>query len=1118
MHLRGHRLHLVIALALVFSSFVVFVSGRAGQDTATSNDAEIRAFVDRYFAAHTEGDLTAYVALWSKQAPELSGRTQALERILTENTYRFTPYRLSRLRLTDNRAKLWITTTRTLTRTRENRVLTTTRMALALELVREENSWRLWRETSAVAELASELVAARDEAEREALLSSDRDLLTRELLFLLGGQSDRYYTTGNYHRALVVNQLMLRVAEAIGSKPDQSTAWRNIGNVYYLTKDFQAAISAYQKSLALLDDSQRKFELAGLWTSLGMAYRALGDEAAGIDALQKSLGFSRELGDQSGMASGLESIAGVYRDQGRFSESAATYQQSLTLRENLKDRGAVANTLVYLAELEYEQGEDDRALGYYLKALGILSRLGRATNLAHTLHNVANLYYLQGNYDLALTYYQKEREEADSSSNLQGAAASLAGIGLIHSLYGDYSSSLDAYRRCVVIWKQLDKTEEVAGALQSTGRVLLAQGDFSRALEQFLQALGLREGLKDQAEIAWALLDVGATLAVLRDFPAAVSSDQRSLKIFEELADKAGIGAALVHLAGIHFVQEDYTKTIDLAGRAAAVAREANDAEVFWQARHRGGRAFFRLKRLADARHAFLEAIESLESQRPGAGERRPQRVLDDKLAPYLAMVDLAITEHHSAEAFAFSERARARTLKQMLQTSRVRITRTMSATDLSTEQRLLKELAVLSSQINRERQRAAPRPARTMELNERATKAQAELDVFQERLYRKRPDLKFLRGEGTALTAQQAGQLLSPPAGALLAFVETDEDVHLLVFTRTRGATARPRLQVYSLGVTRKDLAELVVRFQYLVASRQASWETLARRLYEVLFSPAEEALGGKTHLLIVPDGWLWNLPFAALQNSEGKFLIERYSLALAPSLTALRWMRVRPRTRPVATQLVAFGNPLLGANAIERLRVARRVEKFEQSHGTEQEVTQLGELYGSKTSRIYTGREVRAERIQIEASVSQVLHLAVPSAISEASPFFSQIALSSDPDDATTDGVIQLRDLMGWDVKAGLVILSESENVPRGNSVGRGATGFSWALLVAGCRSAVISQWNVDAPEKVELIQGFHRVLRSRVSPAQAWHQAVKQTLNKSLPLHPYYWAGFVLIGDVF
>jgi CHAT domain-containing protein len=81
----------------------------------------------------------------------------------------------------------------------------------------------------------------------------------------------------------------------------------------------------------------------------------------------------------------------------------------------------------------------------------------------------------------------------------------------------------------------------------------------------------------------------------------------------------------------------------------------------------------------------------------------------------------------------------------------------------------------------------------------------------------------------------------------------------------------------------------------------------------------------------------------------------------------------------------------------------------------------------------------------------------------------------------------------------------------------------GLTWALFVAGVPSTVVSQWKVESASTRDLMLSFHRHLRApraaaraQVTKAEALRQAALQVMKNPATSHPFYWAGFVLVGD--
>ena len=75
----------------------------------------------------------------------------------------------------------------------------------------------------------------------------------------------------------------------------------------------------------------------------------------------------------------------------------------------------------------------------------------------------------------------------------------------------------------------------------------------------------------------------------------------------------------------------------------------------------------------------------------------------------------------------------------------------------------------------------------------------------------------------------------------------------------------------------------------------------------------------------------------------------------------------------------------------------------------------------------------------------------------------------------------------------------------------------GLSWAFFVAGCPTTVVSQWSVEAESTSQLMVEFHRNLLVGLTKAEALRRAELKLLKGNPRYrHPFYWAGFVVIGS--
>ncbi|HKG22661.1 MAG TPA: CHAT domain-containing protein [Blastocatellia bacterium] len=390
------------------------------------------------------------------------------------------------------------------------------------------------------------------------------------------------------------------------------------------------------------------------------------------------------------------------------------------------------------------------------------------------------------------------------------------------------------------------------------------------------------------------------------------------------------------------------------------------------------------------------------------------------------------------------------------------------------------------------------------------------------------------------------AKDLLPDRKTVLLNYLVLDDSTLLFVITRQaeeKGeAAGKPELNVYRLPVGREALALLVEGFRRNLAERNLNFREQAREMYGLLLKPAEDHLRGSATLCIVPDGGLWEMPFQALQTPQGRYLVEDQAVFYAPSLSILREMMKRrrdgdhdvppgerlsksaqaPQGKPT---LIAFGNPEIDARPEKGDSQFPQGNELVRLPEAEKELKILKQLYGAERSKIYVGTEAQEERFKSEAPGFSVIHFATHSILDELSPMYSYIMLSQAPGAKGEDGLLEAREILEMSLSADLVVLSACETGRGRTASGEGMLGMSWAIFVAGCPTTVVSQWKVDSASTSQLMVEFHKNLLSQTgknsataSKAEALRRASLKLMASGRYRHPFYWSGFVVIGNGF
>lgn len=946
-----------------------------------------------------------------------------------------------------------------------------------------------------VEQLAATLIAAKEE-EREALLNQQAALVTIELVRSLNKQNRRLIDKGEYARGLANGVFVRQLAERLQDQAGVAQSIYTSGVALTLQGEYKQALAMYRQSLALREAVGNKQEIAASLNALGFVSDQMGDYTQALEYHQKSLALREALGDPSLLSASYNNIGIVYDSLGEYDAALDYYGRSLVLRESAKDVLGMAQTLSNLGVVHSKRGDYRQAVESYRRALALLDTQDDKRLRAQALYDLGLTLKTQGDYEQAIEYYRRNLALKEELGNRAGIAMTLSSLGEIYGLQDNYQQALDNYRQALKINEEVGVRLGVATTLGRIARIEDKQGHTERALELYRQSLALSEELKEKNRLT-------GTLNQLADFTLR---------------------------------QGQFAPALEYAKRAAAISREAGHRESLWQALTTMGNAYRALNQPAQARESFIEAITVIEDlrSRVAGGELEQERFFEDKLAPYHALMEMLTSEGRKGEALALAERAKARVLLDVLQTGRVNITKAMTAAEQEQERKLNSQLVSLNGQIEKEQARTQPDAASLTDLQNRQRSARLAYESFQTNLYAAHPDLKTQRGQTPPFTQDDAAALLDNQT-ALLEFVLTDENAYLFVLTRDGSEksglgrqqppsatknNAAPRLAVYTLPVKSQDLTAQATNFRRLLAERNLDFQTPARKLYELLLKPAEKQLAGKTTLCIVPDGALWELPFQALQPTDDSYLWDAYAIFYAPSLSVLRRMREQRQHR--APSLLAFGNPALSDETLARGPVTERDETPGALPEAEKEVNTLAELYGPTRSRVFTRAEAREATFKREAERFNILHFATHATLDDRAPMYSRIVLAKGDNDANEDGRLEAWELVKLNLHADLVTLSACQTARGRIASGEGMIGMSWAFFVAGSPSLLVSQWRVNAASTTDLMIAFNRRFAPSATPkgpptkTAALRDAAQALRQDKRYRHPFYWAGFVLIGD--
>ena len=932
------------------------------------------------------------------------------------------------------------------------------------------------------------------------------------------------YFLKSYEQGLKDCQQSIALRDANEEKIEIGFTLNAAGMILTEQKRYQEADAALQRSLKLFDEINDKMWRALPLNSLGALYRALNKNDLAIRYYEESLALIRQFNVNILLHYTLHGLGECYDELGELEKALAFYKQSLTLRQQLTDRAATARALRRVASIYKEMGDFVQALSYFRENLKLNEELNEKGIAAARLRDIGVIYLYQNNLALALEYLQRSIRLAEEVKDQDTLWGSYNDMALAHTVLKNEAQALQYRQKGLLAAEAYGEKVKI---ILSHGNIALTYarlGEYEKTEPHLQKAMALCRDTQAPSDLIETQWFAGAVHRLRKDYDRAIDGYLQSLRTAESANDRRRLASTLLSLLSAYYEKGDYQNVIRYTERTVSAARQVSNSFFLSEAQWISGKAYRALNQFEKAQQAFAEAIQASEAQRTqvAGGELERQRFFETCIYPYHDMIALLLAQNRLAEALGYAERAKARALLEVLQNDRLDIAKTMTVEEQTQERKLNNEILALNAQLLREMKSPKPNQTQMESLKTRLQKARLNAEDLQTRLYVAHPQLKTQRGDAEPFKLEEASALLPDAKTALLEYVITDDKTYLLTIAKSEAKNG-VSIKTYTLPVTRKDLTEKVARFRNQLAERDFDFTATAKDLYAALIKPALGELKDKTKLVLVPDAALWEMPFQALMGEDNRYLIQATALAYAPSLTFLRELKRAKNEEPNLAQasLLAVGNPLLqGQHTIS----TRRDDKLVPLPESEREVKTLAQLYGATRSKILVGAEALEERIKTDASKYSILHFATHGILNDTSPMYSSIVLSQAENDKE-DGLLEAWEVMKMDLKAKLVVLSACETGRGRIGAGEGLIGFSWALFVAGCPTTVVSQWKVDSASTSELMLEFHKHLKSQsantklnLPAAEALRQASLGLMRTNEYNHPFYWAGFVVVGNGF
>ncbi|MEM7380863.1 MAG: CHAT domain-containing tetratricopeptide repeat protein [Bacteroidota bacterium] len=448
-------------------------------------------------------------------------------------------------------------------------------------------------------------------------------------------------------------------------------------------------------------------------------------------------------------------------------------------------------------------------------------------------------------------------------------------------------------------------------------------------------------------------------------------------------------------------------------------------------------------------------------------------------------------------EAFKFSTKTKASILQQEL--NRVNALRSTVSTDVLVREQELRQ------RMN-ERQDLLIEAADELRdsLSQELIKSQNALEAFQVNIEKSEPEYyqeryKFLRAPRVEVLQEEL-----PKDMALVEFFVALDTVY--AFWINEGAF------LHTTAPLDDRLKRSIGQFTEKCRNPQQAISTKdSQYIYDKLLKEGLDQLKNIKRLCIIPDGILHTVSFEALNDGQD-YLIRRFafSYAYAPALIS----RYPKDSNEPAYDYLGFGATY--SDSLNALLHSKKrffgVETLSKLTLAEKEVEQAAQIFKGKT---FLNQKATLENFYRHAEKARIIHLSLHGLVDVDDPNRSCVIF----DDSHQNFLLSPKGLYKMGITADLVMLSACHSASGKIYKGEGVQGMSKSFLLAGAQNVLSSLWNASEASSMEMTQTLLHNIDTGLPFDMALREAKLKYLEEATPSqqHPYYWANFILVGQV-
>ncbi|WP_049559170.1 CHAT domain-containing tetratricopeptide repeat protein [Limnoraphis robusta] len=761
-------------------------------------------------------------------------------------------------------------------------------------------------------------------------------------------------------------------------------------------------------------------------------------------------------------------------NSGQFKAALETFEQVLITVRSINARLGEAGTLNQIALVYYHLGEYEKALTSYEEALNIYTQEKNLQEQGTIFTNMGVLYGELGQYQKALESHQQALALAQKVDDTKKQGEILNNMGTIYQKLNQNKEALQFYLQALEILRKDGDPGWQATILNNTGLIYAELEQYQEAIDSYTKALTLAEKDGDHITKGRILNNLGLVRSKLGDWQGALQSLEKALIIRKKLIDLPGertthndIGSVYRDLGEYEIALKHYEQALEISRKIHARPQEGETLSNI-------GLTLLKSGQEAPASQKLFEAVTIWESLHPGLNDENKVSLMDSQADTYRWLQRALIAQNQIEAALEVSERGRARAFAQLLASR-------FNESDLSPPPLTFKQIQEIARQ-------------------QKSTLVEYSIVIEDELLY-----IWVIQPNGKVeFRTVDISSLRS-----FLPLVGSDRD---LAMNRGNKGAEKEEMSINNIRQTYPLIENEPLENPEKVPNPVRRRDPFLSRRYRFLIEPIADLLptNPETHVIFIPHQKFFLVPFAALQDEEGKYLIEKHTILISPSIQVLditaKHQNTLSQKEPLNTLIV--GNPTMPSIAY---RLGEESKPLSSLPGTEREALTIAKLLKTEALIGDLATEKTVVKNMIQANN---IHLATHGLVNELKHLGLEIpgALALTPS-LEEDGLLTAHEILDLKLKAELVVLSAC-NTGLGKITEDGVIGLSRSFISAGVPSVIVSLWYIPDHPSADLMIEFYQQMQTISDKALALRKAMIKTIEKHP--RPLEWAGFILIGQ--